>query len=92
MDYAIPNPEVAFSRDGTAHRCAELFGDGDNRRACRNCRTLMHFVLGHPIDFPIAAEVARAAAGTEDRDRLHDAVDPLTRCLRPATVPAKVRP
>jgi len=92
MDDAIPNPDVEFSRDGADHRCAELFGDGDNRRACRNCRTLMHYVLGHPIDFRVAAEVARAAAGIDDRDRLHDAVDPLTRCLRPATVPAGARP
>ena len=92
MDDAIPNPDVAFSRDGTGHRCAELFGDGDNRRACRNCRTLMHYVLGHRIDFPIAADVAQAVAGLDDRDRLHDAVDPLTTCLRPATVAAGARP
>ena len=90
MDNRIPNPEVEFSRDGTSHRCAELFG-GDNRRACRNCRTLMHYVLGHRIDFPVADDVARAAAGIEDHRRLHDAVDPLTTCLRPATVAAGAR-
>ena len=48
MDNAIPNPDVSFTRDGTAHRCAELFDSRDNARACRNCRTLMHYVLGHP--------------------------------------------
>ena len=92
MDNRIPNPEVEFSRDGASHRCAELFGDGDNGRACRNCRTLMHYVLGHRIDFPVAPDVARAVAGVDDRDRLHDAVDPLTACLRPATVVAGARP
>lgn len=88
MDNAIPNPEVSFTRDRTAHRCAELFDGRDNARACRNCRTLMHYVLGHRIDFPVAADVARAAAGLDDRDRLHDVVDPLTPCQRPATVTA----
>ena len=88
MDNAIPNPDVSFTRDGTEHRCAELFDRRDNRRACRNCRTLMHYVLGHGIDFPVAADVSRAAAGIEDRDRLHDVVDRLAPCLRPATVPA----
>ena len=92
MDNAIPNPDVSFARDGNEHRCAELFDARDNRRACRNCRTMMHFVLGHRIEFPIAAEVTRAAAGIADPERLHDAVDPLTPCLRPATVPAGVRP
>ena len=92
MDNAIPNPDVSFTRDGTAHRCAELFDSRDNARACRNCRTLMHYVLGHRIDFAVAADVAQAAAGLEDRDRLHDVVDGLTRCLRPATVPIGQRP
>ncbi len=92
MDNPIPNPRVSFSRDGSKHRCAEIFGDGDTRRACRNCRTLMHYVLGHRIDFPVAREVARATAGLGDRDRLHGTVDPLTPCLRPATVPAAARP
>ena len=91
MDNRIPNPEVEFSRDGASHRCAELFA-GDNRRACRNCRTLMHYVLGHRIDFPVAPDVARAVAGIDERDRLHDAVDPLTTCLRPATIAARGRP
>ena len=91
MDNTIPNPEVSFTRDGTAHRCAELFDSRDNQRACRNCRTLMHYVLGHRIDFPVADDVARAAAGPEDHHRLHDVVDPLTPCLRPATVPAGAR-
>ena len=92
MDNTVPNPEVSFSRDGTEHRCAELFDSRDNARACRNCRTLMHYVLGHPIDFPVGDDVARAAAELEDRDRLHDVVDPLTPCLRPATVTAAARP
>ncbi len=52
----------------------------------------MHYVLGHPIDFPFAPDVARAVAGIDDRDRLHDTVDPLTTCLRPATVAAGARP
>lgn len=88
MDNAIPNPAVTFSRDRAEHRCAELFDSRDNARACRNCRTLMHYVLGHRIDFPIAADVIQAAHALEDRDRLHDLVDPLTPCLRPAAVPA----
>ena len=92
MDNTIPNPEVSFTRDRTAHRCAELFDRRDNARACRNCRTLMHYVLGHPIDFPVADDVVLAASELEDRDRLHDVVDPLTPCLRPATVPAGAWP
>lgn len=91
MDNTIRNPEVSFTRDGAEHRCAELFDSRDNARACRNCRTLMHYVLGHPIDFPVAADVARAAAGLEDHRRLHDVVDPLTPCRRPATVTAGAR-
>ena len=92
MDNTVPNPEVSFTRDGTEHRCAELFDSRDNARACRNCRTLMHYVLAHPIDFQVGDDVARAAAELEDRDRLHDVVDPLTPCLRPATVTAAARP
>ncbi len=89
MDNAIPNPAVSFSRDGSKHRCAEIFGDGDT---CRNCRTLMHYVLGHRLDFGVAPEVARAVHGVDDRDRLHRTVDPLTPCLKPATVAAAARP
>ena len=89
MHNAIPNPDVSFTRDGTEHRCAELFDSRDTARACRNCRTLMHYVLGHRIDFPLGDDVAHAAAGLEDRDLLHNVVDPLTPCLRPATVPAR---
>ena len=92
MDNPIPNPDVSFARDGTEHRCAELFDARDNERACRNCRTMMHYLLGHGIDFPVGDEVARAAGGCADPERVHDAVDPLTPCLRPATVPAGVCP
>lgn len=92
MDNAIPNPDVSFARDGTEHRCAELFDARDNERAYRNCRTMAHYVLGHRIDFPVAADVARATGGCGDLERLYAAVDPLTPCLRPATVPAGARP
>jgi len=92
MDNTIPNPAVTFSPDRTEHRCAELFDGRDTARACRNCRTLMHYVLGHPIDFALADDVARVAANLEDHRRLHDVVHPLTPCLRPATVPAGARP
>ena len=84
MDNAIPNPAVSFTRDGTKHRCAELFDRRDDGRACRNCRTLMHYVLGHPIDFQVDPVVSRAAAGHQDHHPLHHVVDSLAPCLRPA--------
>ena len=87
MNNPHPNPDIVFSRDGTSHRCAELFDSRSSATACANCRTLVHYLLGHRVDFEIAADTARAAEAVRDgeRDAVYDALKPITPCLRPAT-------
>ena len=86
MNNPNPNPDIVYSRDGTSHRCAELFDSRSSATACANCRTLVHYLLGHRIDFEIAAEAARAVDGARDggRDAVYDALKPITPCLRSA--------
>ena len=88
MNNPIPNPDVVVSRDGASHRCAKLFDSRDNASASPNCRTLVHYLLGHPLDLPVPDDAARAADACppDDPARLLAAVDPVTPCLRPATV------
>ena len=83
-----PNPNVVSSRDGASHRCAELFDSGTSATACANCQTLVHYLFGHRVDFEIAADAARAAHEARDggHNAVHDALEPITPCLRPATV------
>ena len=86
MNNPNPNPDIVYSRDGTSHRCAELFDSRSSTTACANCRTLVHYLLGHRVDFEIAA-AALAADEARDggRDAVYDALRSITPCLRPAT-------